>query len=131
MRRGSYGAFITEVTDEIHKRVAPGDDPTRVVDQGHWLQQHTSPAVPHVDRVYASSYVMERLTVPPIHLLDHERVLRVMINQLQTHIWSRPPVAPINHNMLQLKIDKLLHGHDGFDCFWSWLYKTHAGIAWG
>jgi hypothetical protein len=130
VRRGSSGAVITWVGDDVTKRVTPNADPTRLVDQGHWLQQHASSAVPHVLRVYDSSYVMERLVVPPTYLLDHDLVMRVMINQLTAHVWSQSAVAPLNHGMLQGKLERLLDNYEGFAGFHTWITRTHASIVW-
>ena len=105
MRRGSSGAVIT-TSDEYVTKYHPGSD--RIADQGHWLQRNPSSAVPRVSRVYDESYVMERLAVPPLRLLDHQLVLRTMVNQLVTHVWCRSAVAPLNQDMLLAKLEKLI-----------------------
>jgi len=102
-----------------------------VSEQGRWLLDHPSPAVPRVYAVYVNShYTMERLAEPPIALLDHERVARVMIDTLVTHIWSQPGAVPINHDMLQEKLERLSSSYHGFSSLWTWIVKTHAQVRW-
>lgn len=127
MRRGSSGATITMTGDDVMKRHFGHGD--AVVAQGEWLMRNKSPAVPEVYRVYAESYVMERLFDPPNALLDHDMVIRVMINQLRLHIWSQPALVPINHQVLYDKIsalvDKYQVGH-----IWTQLYKIRGAVNW-
>lgn len=103
---------------------------TDVESQGAWLRANPSPVLPRVHEIYSSSYVMEYLAAPQLHLLDHKRLLHAMVNSLETHIWSRTPVLPINHEMLQAELERLLEITE-FGRFWVWVQKTHALIRWG
>lgn len=126
MRRGSSGAIITPSDEYVTKRHLGS---TRIADQGRWLQTNSSPAVPRVSRVYDESYVMERLAVPPLRLLDHQLVLRTMVNQLITHVWYRSAVAPLNQDMLQAKLETLIQTYQ-FGHIWPWVYRVHSAVNW-
>lgn len=129
MRRGSSGAVITAVGDDVTKRqLGPAGE--RIAEQGRWLQRYSSPAVPLVLRVYEHSYVMERLIVPPFRLLDHKLVLQDMIGQLSRHVWSQPAIAPINHDMLQRKLEGLVRDYPNFAGTWPWITKTVGEVRW-
>jgi hypothetical protein len=125
--RGSSGAVITVCGDDVTKRRL-GDD-GRIGEQGRWLQRNESPVLPRVHRVYTESYVMERLATPPVRLLDHGAVLFEVVNQLSEHVWSRPAVVPINHEMLRLKIERLLRDFN-LDALWTWISQTYGRINW-
>ena len=102
MKRGSSGAEFNFLGDRVVK-IAPekaaGD---RVMAQGMWLQRHQSPAVPHVFQVYARSYVMERLIVPPMWALDHEVIFHHLLSALSVHVWSRP--AEVEHDVDETEV---------------------------
>jgi hypothetical protein len=127
MRRGSSGATITYDTDFVTKR-DPNNNP-RVVWQGQWLLDNPSPAVPSVYTVYATAYKMERLAVVPPALLNHAAVLDTMVERLATHVWSQSAVAPINHDMLFDKVERLVNTY-GFEYIWQRLYMMRARVNW-
>lgn len=90
MQRGSSGAEFNFLGDRVVKLAPEKATGQRVMDQGLWLQKHPSPAVPKVFQVYARSYVMERLIVPPFWALDHITMIHMAYVQLAAHIWSQP-----------------------------------------
>lgn len=126
MRRGSSGATITFDTDFVTKR---DPDNPRVVEQGQWLLDNSSPAVPRVYTVYATAYKMERLVDPPVTLLNHAAVLDAMVERLATHVWSQPAVAPINHDMLFNKVEHLVNTY-GYEYIWQRLYIMRSRVNW-
>lgn len=90
MQRGSSGAEFNFLGDRVVK-MAPGKTTgDRIMAQGSWLTRHQSPAVPKVFQVYARSYVMERLVVPPFWALDHMAIIHMTQVQLGGYVWSRP-----------------------------------------
>ena len=93
MQRGSSGAEFNFLGDRVVKVANAQADKhvaERVMAQGTWLQKHQSRAVPKVFQVYARSYVMERLVVPPFWALDHEVVFHHLMAALSVNIWSQP-----------------------------------------
>lgn len=127
MRRGSSGADVVVLGDDRVLKRKFGD--TRIAEQGAWLQKHASPVLPVVHQVYAESYIMERLAVPPVRLLDHEKTLYTMIGSLRQHVWSKPPLAPPNHDMLLTKLEHLIETYE-MQRIWTAVYRAHGQIRW-
>lgn len=94
MMRGSSGARFNILGDRVVKMSTDSHVGDRIMAQGMWLRRHQSPAVPEVFQVYAHSYVMERLIVPPFWALDHMTVIHHTCAQLMAHVWSCPPEVP-------------------------------------
>lgn len=90
MTRGSSGATISILGDRAVKMSHETNTGQRIMNQGLWLQRHQSPAVPQVFQVYARSYVMERLIVPPFWALDHQVIFDHLLATLSVNIWSQP-----------------------------------------
>lgn len=116
-QRGSSGAVIDLHTTSVTKTHVAGGE--RLLAQYDWLNTHRSPVVPAVikyTRLLTAtesivSYDMERLVKPPVWALDHDTILVVMLNQLQHHVWSRPPVVRFNPQDLYVKMGYISTEH--------------------
>ena len=126
MRRGSSGADIIIADGHVTKM---NGDNVRLIDQANWLRRHESPATPRVIEIYAQSYVMERLFVPPATLLNHTATLDAMLTQLDAYVWYHSPVVPVNHEMLRVKIDRLLTEFN-MQGLWPFIINTHTHVRW-
>lgn len=107
MKRGSSGAEFNFLGDRVVKLAPDKSTGERVMNQGLWLQRHHSPAVPKVFQVYARSYVMERLIVPPFWALDHQVVLHHMFASLAEYVWTQPGVVEPNTYSIEMKYARL------------------------
>lgn len=103
MKRGSSGAEFNFLGDRVVKLAPDKSTGERVMAQGMWLQRHQSRAVPHVFQVYARSYVMERLIVPPFWALDHQVVLHHMFASLAEYVWTQPAEVELDYEATNLK----------------------------
>lgn len=112
MQRGSSGATFNFLGNRVVKMAPEKTAGQRVMDQGLWLQKHQSPALPRVFQVYARSYVMERLIVPPLWALDHKVIFDHLLAALSVHVWSHSAEVEHDSNATAIKYNDLC---DKFD----------------
>lgn len=129
MRRGSSGAEIILLDDRVVKQASDKSDGVRLIDQASWLQKHESPLLPRVFQVYARSYVMERLAVPPLRLLNRYETIREIVTRLEWHVWCHSALAPLNHDMLRAKLTDLIETYD-FQHIWGQIFRMTTHIRW-
>lgn len=129
MQRGSSGAEFNFLGDRVVKLAPEKAVGDRVMAQGMWLQKHQSPAVPRVFQVYARSYVMERLIVPPLWALDHEVIFHHLLSALSVHVWSRPAEVEPNRYSIEMKYTKLCDQFKLTETMEE-LDKLHDSIQW-
>lgn len=102
MQRGSSGATFNFLGNRVVKMAPEKTVGQRVMDQGLWLQKHQSPAVPKVFQVYARSYVMERLIVPPLWALDHKVIFEHLLAACGD-IWMHPAEVELDYEAMIIK----------------------------
>lgn len=129
MQRGSSGAEFNFLGDRVVKMAPDKSVGDRVMAQGSWLMRHRSPAVPRVFQVYARSYVMERLIVPPFWALDHQVIFEHLVAALSVHVWSRPAEVEIDHGKMLHKFTELCLDFDLTDTL-NDLVKMYDQISW-
>lgn len=129
MQRGSSGAEFNFLGDRVVKLAPDKSVGDRVMAQGAWLMRHQSPAVPRVFQVYARSYVMERLIVPPFWALDHQVIFEHLLSALSVHVWSQPAEVEHDADETEVKYAMLCERFQLHDIC-SELDKLHDTIKW-
>jgi hypothetical protein len=105
LTRGSSGARI-----EVRRRVVIKTGNPRVGAQGRWILEHESQALPRVLQAWMAEpagYRMERLHDPNRDEEYGNGMFLGIIDQLQTHVWSRRPEVMLDLIFHGAKVDDL------------------------
>lgn len=80
----------------------------KTIEQGRWIQEHSSPALPTVLELTNDGYVMERLD----HLSYSEVRAEDVVRLLREHVWSKPAAVPASGETYELLRSKVLANID-------------------
>lgn len=76
----------------------------KTIEQGRWIQEHASPALPMVFELTNDGYVMERLD----HVSYNEVRAADVVHLLRAHVWCRPATVQAGDETYELLRNKAL-----------------------